>query len=246
MPTPTVPANLIVEPFGLNASAGDITLPIPVPTQSPANPARASFDTGFPPLTFLPVSSGGIPPSGKDFNGLLFMITAYLAAAQAGLTPTYDATASTAFGGYPVGATLRSASGGFWFNTVAGNTTDPDTGGAGWSAIVLTPTKALQLAQAGGTFNNYLPAGFGASTGFLDLTPSGSNVIITGIDSTTAGDGQQLIVTNLGSSLTVTLNALDTGSLAQNRLRMPANFTLGLNNSIRFVYSKDLSLWVQS
>lgn len=242
VPTPLI----IVEPFGLNAVAADITVPIPVPTQLPANPSRASFNDGFPPINFIPVSAGGIPPAGKDFNGLFYMITAYLAAFQGGMLPGYDAGASTAFGGYPLGAILRKiGSLGFWISTVAANTSDPETGGANWSSIVPTPTKALQLGVAAGTYNNYLPAGFGPFVGFLDLTPSGA-VIITGSDSTNAGDGQQLIITNLSGANPLTLNALDAGSLAQNRFRMPGNFTLGQNNSIRFVYSKDLSLWIQS
>jgi hypothetical protein len=242
MPVPT-PAE-ITEPFGSSALAGNITLPIPVPTQAPANPGRASFTDGFPPPNFLNTGAGGIPPSGKDFNGLLYMITAYLAAYQAGQFSAYSPTTEAAIGGYALGAILAQASGkGFWLNLVADNATDPDTGGAGWAPIVPTPTGAVSDGPSAGAHNNYAPTGYGQSTGFLEVTPA-ANANITGIAA--GADGQQLIVTNLSASFTLTLNALNAGSLAANRLRMPGDITLVQNNSIRFVYSAAIGLWVQS
>jgi len=61
--------------WGQSAPSGDITCPIPIPSQIPFSAGRASWTDGFPPDTFNPIASGGIPPSGKDFNGALCQIS---------------------------------------------------------------------------------------------------------------------------------------------------------------------------
>jgi hypothetical protein len=123
---PTPP--LVVEAFAKNAGAPYIQFPIPVTT---ATPGRASFDQGFPALTMTEVFVGGKPPFGQDMNGILFTITAHVAAANAGQPYLYNSTLSTAMGGYAKGCVVGMSDGtGLWLNTVAGNTTDPDSGGA--------------------------------------------------------------------------------------------------------------------
>lgn len=242
MPAPAKPA-IIIEPFGKNAAGIYINLPIPVPSQAAIGNNIASFDDGFPVATFLNTESGGRPPQGADFNGLLYMITAYLAYLQSGQLFQYDAAASAAFGGYPKGALLANAAGtGFWLSAVAANVTNPDTGGAGWISFPPIPTGLVANAVTGGAHNDYNPAGFGPTTGFLDLSPT-ADANITGIMA--GGDGQQLIVTNL-SAHNLTLNALNAGSNITNRLRIVGDLTLGLNNSARFVYSVALALWVNA
>lgn len=135
MPQPVPPE--IVEAFGINAGGGFITNPIPVPSQIGTNPGAASFNDGFPPATMTPKESGGVPPAGPDMNGILYMISAAVAALNAGQFYPYSATLSTAMGGYKLGALLLKADGsGFWFNLVASNTTNPDAAGAGWQSWV--------------------------------------------------------------------------------------------------------------
>lgn len=125
-PTPPV----ITEPFGKNAGPSYIQNPIPLTT---ADPARASFDLGFPPQTMLEIFAGGTPPYGQDVNGVLYMVTAHIAALQAGQPYVYSATVSTAMGGYKIGCVLSMTDGtGLWVNQTNGNSTNPDTGGAGW------------------------------------------------------------------------------------------------------------------
>lgn len=105
---------------------------IPVPSQGPSSSA-ASLTDGFPVLTRTPLTVGGIPPDGLDMNGILYEITAINNWQNAGGMFTYDAAFSTSIAGYPKGAyLLRSDGNGFWFNTVDANTTNPETGGAGW------------------------------------------------------------------------------------------------------------------
>ena len=107
--------------------------------QITATPGAASLQFGYPPITFIPTGGGGIPPDGADENGILNQITLWLQWLAAGGPIGYDATFSSNVGGYPLGATLANAStaGLFWISTVDGNTTDPDTGGAGWTAYPL-------------------------------------------------------------------------------------------------------------
>jgi microcystin-dependent protein len=110
--------------------------PIPVPSQQGITPGRASFTDGFPPVTFLPTTGGGIPPFGDDANGILNMISSWCQwlAAGAALAPTYDASFASAIGGYPAGAILQATAGGanFWFSEADNNTSNPDAGGTNW------------------------------------------------------------------------------------------------------------------
>lgn len=107
--------------------------PIPTASQIGITPGRASLETGFPPLTFTPVAAGGVPPFGADFNGILNLITEFQRWLSAGGSFTYDAAFAAAVGGYPKGARLiRADFAGFWVNAVDANSSNPDTGGAGW------------------------------------------------------------------------------------------------------------------
>ena len=234
----------IIEVFGASADPTTITLPVPNTTPGPSAPNRASFDTAFPAICFQPITSGGKPPSGKDFNGVLYMLSQYALSMQAGQAILeYDATTQTEIGGYATNALLAKNGGfGFWLNFTPGNMTDPDTGGAGWSSLTPDPVGVLQLAVAPGTYNNYSPTNFDGSIGFLDITPSGSGVIITGIEA--GEDGQYLVITNLSGSNTVQLNTLSGSSLAQNQMRLPGNLILVQNNGVTLRYSKFLGLWV--
>jgi hypothetical protein len=120
------------------AASGDKNS-IPVPSQSGG---VASFTAGFPPLTMTPKASGGVPPSGKDMNGILFNLSQAIQYEQAGGHFPYDSSFASTVGGYPVGAIVQSTdNSGFWVNGTANNSSDPESFGAGW----------LPLKQAGAT-----------------------------------------------------------------------------------------------
>lgn len=104
-----------------------------------SDPNAASLTLGFPPNTFVDVTSGGEPPDGRDWNGILKVLSAWsqwLSAGGAGAI-LYDGAFSAAVGGYPKYAMLANAStpGLFWISTADSNTTDPDSSGANWSAF---------------------------------------------------------------------------------------------------------------
>lgn len=124
-------------PFANNAGASYIRT-IPQAHQTPSgSDAPASLYDGFQSLNFQPESSGGIPPNGADFNGILNWITEALQWMQAGGPAIYDGTFQSAIGGYPKGAIIQSAttSGKQYMSTADNNTTNPDSGGAGWLTL---------------------------------------------------------------------------------------------------------------
>lgn len=200
MPAPTIP-DKIVQPFGENAPSTLIN-PIPLTT---GTPGRASYDAGFPQPNFDPVASGGIPPFGGDFNGLFNQITAWLRWQAAGGPIDYDAVfaGNADVGGYPEGAILTRADGGWWLNLTSGNTTDPEAGGAGWQLVgseqvetvtggsrtLLTNDSSKNFEVTGNAVFNLPTAadvmnstnyGFGCRGGTATLTPDASASIAGG------------------------------------------------------------------
>ncbi|MGP2516358.1 hypothetical protein [Yersinia sp. 2545 StPb PI] len=109
---------------------------IPVASQIGISSGRASFTDGFPPLTRTPLTAGGIPPYGTDFNGILNAITSSIRWSNAGGAYPFDSDFSSSVGGYPKGALLsNSINSGYWFNTTDANTANPENTNAsltGW------------------------------------------------------------------------------------------------------------------
>lgn len=182
-----------------------------IPTLSSATPGAASLTDGFPPLNFQPVASGGVPPFGQDFNGLMKQVTLWSQWQAAGNPVFYDAAFSTAIGGYPRGAVLASTTAGLqWLNLVDNNATDPDGGGpANWLAF---GPGAIQLQQG-----NYAVA-TGTNTYAIALAPvPASYTALIGVPI-------RVKFTNGMSSLSCTLNVNGLG--AKPLFRTPSNTTL--------------------
>lgn len=155
-------------PFGQNASGGNIRT-IPVTT---TDPDRASQSLGWPPSVFTPEGAGGVPPDGRDFNGLDNMLSAWAQWYSIGGPIAWDSTQSAAIGGYPSGAIVGSvtAPGTYWQSTADNNTTNPDTGGAGW---VSWPGSATVPWSAPPPIGNVTPN----SGSFTSVTASGGSFI---------------------------------------------------------------------
>ena len=113
-------------PFAYGAAAGNIRA---IPNTVTAGLGQASLTLGFPPETFTPVGVGGIPPDGRDVNGVLSRTTAWNRWQAAGGPLLYDAPFATLIGGYPAGATLQIAgsSGAIVTSLVENNMQDPTT-----------------------------------------------------------------------------------------------------------------------
>ena len=136
-------------PFGYAAGSGYINT-IPAASQIGIVNGRASLHDGFPPDTFIPIASGGVPPFGGDVNGILNEITAIQQWQEAGGNWQYDSAFSTTVGGYPKGAILQSSTlAGFWISTAENNTTNPDTGGSNWTPFNFIGSSSVSIT--GGT-----------------------------------------------------------------------------------------------
>lgn len=123
------------------ASTGDKNNIPDKATQQTKESGNAAYDSGFPPVTMTPISAGGIPPHGKDFNGLMHDITAAIRYVQAGGLYTYNADFAGAIGGYAKDAILAGvATTAVWLNTIDDNLTDPEgADSAGWVNLLADP-----------------------------------------------------------------------------------------------------------
>ena len=100
--------------------------------QTGTDPARASYETGFTPLNMTPIAAGGVPPSGRDMNGILYDLSNAMMWQQAmGILP-YDATVS-----YPNGALV--VYGGMMWKCLADDTLNvTPVNGAKWTSDIHT------------------------------------------------------------------------------------------------------------
>ena len=141
MPAPTPP--VVPQPFAEGGARN--TIPDTTPDTQ-----RASYALGYPPRTMQPIDAGGAPMLGPDMNGILWDVTAWLYALQGGQIQAYDSDISDAIGGYAAGAIVLMADGaGYWINTAAANTTDPDAGGAGWQPMYAYGASAISGLTGG-------------------------------------------------------------------------------------------------
>lgn len=168
-----IPTTKFPIPWGNSASGTYKLVPIPTASQIGVTNGAASMTDGFPPLNFQSVASGGVPPRGKDMNGILFEVTGWQRWQQAGGPIQYDAAFAAAIGGYPVGAVLMSNPIGLlWLCTVDDNTADPDVAGAGWSPLM--PIKAPDATDTGDDTNFVTPAQLWDILGTDEGIPAGA------------------------------------------------------------------------
>ncbi|WP_052189490.1 MULTISPECIES: hypothetical protein [Xenorhabdus] len=96
--------NLIPKPFAQSEQKNDI----PANHKSDQPSQKATWDTGFPQITMMPVTAGGLPPSGRDFNGILNQISDNIVHLSKGGKFKYSQEYADLIGGYPKGAILQS------------------------------------------------------------------------------------------------------------------------------------------
>lgn len=159
--------------WGNAASGTYIQNPVPTTSQIGITNGAASFNTGFVPLSFVPLAAGGAGPFGKDFNGILNQITADVQWIQAGGHAIYNGSFSSAIGGYPKGATLQDSTNPhiYYVSTVDANVTNPEAGGAGWDRFQLGNAALLLADSTPGTRNFTMTAG--NTKGIAILTGAG-------------------------------------------------------------------------
>ncbi|MCW3101264.1 MAG: uncharacterized protein JWL77_6882 [Chthonomonadaceae bacterium] len=175
-----------------NAATSTFVRPIPITSQAGG---AASLEDGFPPPTFSPIAAGGVPPDGRDMNGVLKQITGWSQFLNAGaLALPYDATFSGQVSGYPKTALLAGVNlGTLWFSTADNNTADPDGAGTNWMAL---GGGLATLASAATVDLGSVPQNVITITGAAAITSFGS----------TMAPGTQKTL-RFASSLVLTYNA---------------------------------------
>lgn len=186
-------SNLPAQKFSIpwaNGAGGGFIRTIPTASQIGITNGAASLTDGFPPLNFVPIGSGGVPPFGQDFNGIFQEITAWNRWQQAGGVVPYDATFQGLIGGYPKGALIASGTTAnlLWMSTTDNNVTDPDTGGSGWIPCNFT----LDSGSSGNIVRDTSPSFAGTVT-----MPDGSLWTASGV--TTGSAGNQVALEQWGS-----------------------------------------------
>lgn len=115
------------KPFGLNGQREPL-----LPTTPPGD-NTASYDLGFPPVTMILKSAGGLPPKGQDMNQILYELSSLARWSSSGAINYYDSAFSSGIGGYPSGSIVLSDDNlKIYVNKLDSNTSNPNSGGAGW------------------------------------------------------------------------------------------------------------------
>lgn len=191
------------KPFGVNGQRGAI-----LPT-TPAGDNSASYEQGFPPITMILKSAGGLPPKGQDMNQILYELSALGRWSSTGSLNTFDSEFASEISGYPSGAMLISDDGErIFINTIDGNLSDPNNNGTGWKDAL----SYLGLVNDSGVVGRLLNTQVITSSGTYTPTPGtrkikailtgggggGSSVIATSFSQTAFGGGGGSAATCIG------------------------------------------------
>ena len=146
---------LIPQAFAANGSKNNIQN-----TRQPGqDPEDATWSDGFPNVTMQPTESGGLPPKGMDFNGILNALSATIVHMQKGNLFYFDKAYCDAFGGYQKGAVLLADDCTKVFISVADkNTNNPNQNPQYWEVIAgiginaASASKLFEGRNIGGVF----------------------------------------------------------------------------------------------
>lgn len=245
-----VPAKFNI-PFANGASAGFIRS-IPQSSQIGITNGAASLTDGFPPLCFQPIASGGVPPFGQDFNGILNQISSWSRWQAAGGPIQYDGNFCSAIGGYPSGATLQSALSPAteYINLVDNNYSNPDASSSVFTGSITNGTLTVtgvtsgavgigQILTGAGIVNNTIITAFisgsgGNGTYAVNNSQSVTSESITGTGSTSwSGVGQstgdvKMTLKTVADSGWVMMNDGTIGNTSSNASTLASNSTQAL------------------
>lgn len=117
-------------PFGTNGPRQDLL------TTTPAGSNRASYDAGYPQVTMILKSAGGIPPEGQDMNQILYELSALCRWNSSGAINSFDSEFASGIAGYPKGSLLLGSDGStIYISTIDANTNDPNSSSSGWEEL---------------------------------------------------------------------------------------------------------------
>lgn len=131
------------KPFGVNGQREPL-----LPT-TPAGDNTASYDLGFPPITMILKSAGGLPPKGQDMNQILFELSSLCRWSSSGAMNTFDLDFATAIGGYPAGSyVLGDNLSTIYRCTTDGNINNPNITNTGWTMLAEDISGQIGLRTA--------------------------------------------------------------------------------------------------
>ena len=147
-------ASRILRPFA--AAGSKATIPV-----NQADATRASYEQGFPALNMTPIAAGGVPPSGQDFNGILYDISNAAMWQQAvGILPwSAEFAQSPVSGGYPKNALVIHNA--MLYQSSVDNNTETPGAGTNWLGVGVSnasqPQHAVTLGQMQDKQAGYMP-----------------------------------------------------------------------------------------
>lgn len=132
-------ASRILRPFA--AAGSKATIPI-----KQTDATRASYEQGFPALNMTPIAAGGVPPSGQDFNGILYDISnAAMWQQAAGILPwSAEFAQSPISSGYPKNALVVHNA--VLYQSAVDNNSSTPGGGVDWRGVSVASATQPQHA----------------------------------------------------------------------------------------------------
>ena len=162
-------AKRILRPFAALGARAEIPA-------AQADATRASYEQGFPALNMTPIAAGGVPPSGQDFNGILYDVSnAAMWQQAAGILPwSAEFAQSAVSGGYPKNA-LVVHNAALYQSAIDNNPSEPGAD-SNWSGVTVANAandqQAATLGQVVSLSAGALPTGM-AGFFFSDTAPVG-------------------------------------------------------------------------
>jgi len=170
------------KPFGINGQRE------PILSTTPSGDNAASYELGFPPVTMILKSAGGLPPKGQDMNQILYELSALSRWTSTNAINRYDATFSTLIGGYPQDALVLGDDGiTVWRSNINNNTNNPNTTEAGWVKVASDISSILKLGTAANrdvvTSMSDVTTGRVPAVGWMGLGNAGYGALPMGVTS---------------------------------------------------------------
>ena len=115
---------------------------------------KLSYRDGFPHITCVPNGQNTRGPRLVDYNGLFYLFSSFLFELQQGNFPTYNSAIVGAGkplpNGYPQGAVLWYAAGGYFVKSLVANNTESDLSNTNnWAKITVSAADLLQAVPTG-------------------------------------------------------------------------------------------------